>query len=260
MKPDVLDCSHYQGVIDFQKVRDAGIQGIIAKATEGTKTTDDTYMRNIAGARAARLLVGTYHFMRPGNVLAQVDHFFSVARPDNTMLVALDWEDPAITLVQVQQFLAYADGKLGRPLWVYSGQALLQTMLGKAQFDWLRDRPLWIARYPKNPDVTKPQVPPTFPRGATLWQYSDKGKVPGIAGNVDCNIYLGSAGLARDWAPVAAAIPPKPAPKLPPDIPPIPVPMPPNEKPVAAGARNWVIGAVVLAALGAIAHYVFNLF
>ncbi len=44
-----------------------------------------------------------------------------------------------------------------------------------------KNYPFWLALY---------QDKMTYPWQVDMWQYSDKGRVPGISGNVDLNVYM----------------------------------------------------------------------
>ncbi len=70
-----VDASHYQGDVDWKKVKNAGYVFVILKATDGLGQ-DSTFSRNRAKATEAGLIVGAYHFYRPRHsVAAQVRNF-----------------------------------------------------------------------------------------------------------------------------------------------------------------------------------------
>src|SRR5205823_14582948 len=60
-------------------------------------------------AKDTGFLWGAYHFSSAGNVLDQVEHFLTVAEPDESDLVALDFEPsshgPDMTIEQARQFV-----------------------------------------------------------------------------------------------------------------------------------------------------------
>jgi lysozyme len=60
---DIYNGTHERGV-DFFRVKAAGYDMAIVKATEGVSYTDPSFTTNVDGARAARMLVGAYHLMR----------------------------------------------------------------------------------------------------------------------------------------------------------------------------------------------------
>src|SRR5215467_13284055 len=91
--PMVVDLSHWDPASDYNKVKAAGIRGVIYKATEGTSYTDDTYVQQQHAAKAAGLKWGSYHFADGSSVQQQVDNYMGFACPDPDELFCLDWED-----------------------------------------------------------------------------------------------------------------------------------------------------------------------
>ena len=84
-----VDVSHWNGPIAWTSVAASGVQFAFAKATDGVGGADLTYGTSAAGAEAAGLYLGAYHFARPAgrtaaavvaNARAQADHFVAVAR------------------------------------------------------------------------------------------------------------------------------------------------------------------------------------
>src|SRR5262245_48071429 len=57
-----LDVSHFQGTVDWPQVAQAGYGFAFIKATDGITYTDPMFAQNWAGAKAAGLLRGAYHF------------------------------------------------------------------------------------------------------------------------------------------------------------------------------------------------------
>ena len=91
----VIDLSHHNNVTSYQDIRDAGIVGIIHKATQGVTGVDGTYGTRKPQALAAGLLWGAYHFASKGNAQKQADHFLDVVQPGPTDLLVLDFEPNA---------------------------------------------------------------------------------------------------------------------------------------------------------------------
>src|SRR6266545_4590823 len=92
-----IDVSHHQGTIDWAQVAASGQRFVIAKASEGLFSVDPTYATNRAGATAAGLVFGAYHFARPdlhpNGPTGEADHFVDTAQlgPGNIVPV-LDLE------------------------------------------------------------------------------------------------------------------------------------------------------------------------
>lgn len=259
MKPVAIDLSHFNTVTDLAAAKAAGIVGVIHKASQGTSYRDDKYAINRAGAKRAGLLWGAYHFGTGADVAAQVEWFLKVAAPEPGDLIALDYEDNAasqMTVGQARQFLMLLTVKLGRMPVLYSGNTV-KTALGSKNDPEFGSYRLWHAQYPANPDRAVPSCQVSWPM-PWLWQYSAKGDVPGIKGDVDVNVYLGTGSLSAEWAGKAAGLviaPTKPAQPLPddpgPTTPPA-APGPPMSPAVPATAVGFI--AAILAFLHFIVH------
>jgi GH25 family lysozyme M1 (1,4-beta-N-acetylmuramidase) len=203
----VVDLYHLDDVTSFAQAAEAGIWGIIHKATTGATGQDSAYAARRGEALAAGLLWGAYHWGTNADVADQVDNFLNVADPDTDMLVALDFEETAgnqMTLDQARDFLERVADKLGRKPVLYGG-GLLKTDLGSTQDPFFGSHRLWLAHYSTTPTVQASWE--TY----WLWQYTDS--VTGIApntvagipgdseGNLDCNSYSGTLDeLVAEWA------------------------------------------------------------
>lgn len=188
--------------IDWSRVRTNGQRFVIIKATEGTGFVNPYYSGDRARARAQGLAVGAYHFARPQLPLRtaaeEARHFVRHAGPQgtaNTLPPVLDLErnDHGMTKAQIGnwalRFLTTVEELTGRTPMIYSYHAFLRSDVGKLRE--LARYPLWYARYtsvrPKPSDV------PGYWADWTIWQYTSTGRVPGIQGNVDVNVFNGSA-------------------------------------------------------------------
>src|SRR5215831_4489733 len=192
----VIDISHYNAVTSFDTVKQAGIVGVIHKATEGTSYVDPDYLKNCAPCYRAGLKWGAYHFANGSDVQNQVNHFLSVVGVDNDTLYALDWEDDpngnTMNVDQAVQFVQLLDARIGAGRTViYSGNTA-KEQLGSQRNSILGSHRLWLAQYGSSPT---PQV--SWSK-YWLWQYSDGVNgpgphgCPGVSGEVDTNSYDGS--------------------------------------------------------------------
>ncbi|WMJ83417.1 glycoside hydrolase family 25 protein [Oscillospiraceae bacterium LTW-04] len=96
-----IDVSHYQGVIDWAKVKAAGYEFAMIKATYGwdnDKQIDPKMMANIAGCEAVGLPYGFYHYSyaeSPEDAVKEAEFFLRHIAPYKpTMPVAFDFEEP----------------------------------------------------------------------------------------------------------------------------------------------------------------------
>lgn len=201
IKPVVIDVSRYETVTDWAQVRQEGIRGVICKATEGTWYKDPTYAVKRVGARAAGLLWGAYHFLRPGDMSAQVKFFLDTAAPELNTLLALDYEDPRVALTQVKDWLRACEKQSRRSPLLYSGHVLKEKLAGTPDPGLGKYR-LWLAQY-----GPRPVCPPGW-REPWLWQFTGDGAGPGphsIKGiaedNIDVDSYAGMISqLEAEWA------------------------------------------------------------
>lgn len=184
-----IDVSHYQrdkGTIDWKKAA-SSVDFVFIKASEGISFVDGAYKESRDGARAAGLLVGSYHFAGGGDPLKEADHFLdTVGELKEGELLALDWEigfsgNPA---EWCRVFLSRVKEKTGIKPLLYTNEARVRTI------DWSGvvkgDFGLWVAKYGEN-DGSIPQSAPTSGQWAfwALWQYTSRGAVDGVKGFVD---------------------------------------------------------------------------
>ena len=190
-----IDISHWQPEPDFEKVAASGIVGVILKATEGQTNIDATFRRRYDAALAAGLAVSSYHFMRPGNIVGQMNNYLNTVKPRQGERVCLDHEDSLVSLADLESAVEYLMGdSRDLQITIYSGH-VIKEQLGGRRSDILADNTsLWIAQYSSSP--TWPTA--TWPTWS-LWQYTDGATVDGITGAVDGDRFNGSADNCRRW-------------------------------------------------------------
>jgi lysozyme len=193
-----IDCSHYQGNIDWMKVHDSGKSFAIIKSTEGAYMVDDYLSINLTGAKAAGLAVGVYHFCRasnPGDALIEANFFCKVLDGlggINSLDIPpiLDIETiegtskEQISLISLT-WLSAVESRYGIKPLIYTYPSFADAYLDTS----LNNYPLWFADYS---GATTPQDHAGFGEW-TFLQYTDRGIVPGISGPVDCSEYKGGS-------------------------------------------------------------------
>lgn len=186
-----IDLSAHNGEVDFAAVKDAGIEFVALKATEGASFKDARFARNYRGAVNAGLKVGAYHFFRfdaNGTVQAMnLLHSIGTRRLDLPLMIDVEeWTNP--DNVTTDAVLAGLD-QMVTCLQGYGYRVILYTnKAGHRRFlrDRFSDLPLWICSFTD---------PPT--KGDWhLWQYDHHGSVAGVKGGVDMNVFNGSH---EDW-------------------------------------------------------------
>jgi lysozyme len=169
----IVDISHHNTISNISKVQQAGILGIIHKATQGMSYKDPTFSDNRKLIQDAGLLFGAYHFGTSGDASAQADYFLTVAGSD--ALPVLDFEpNPQghdMSLLEAEQFVHHVFTVTGRYPGLYSGhtikEALAQAGISSPDQTELSKCWLWIAQY-----GPAPLIPKVWGRW-TLWQYTD---------------------------------------------------------------------------------------
>ena len=186
-----LDISLYQGDPDFAAVRDAGIDFIIFKASQGSAPdyaapfADPKFAANVRrfARTPGRIYGGSYHYLTAQTVSAaerEADFFIETIKPFRYNLqlwAALDVEDACLRQSRdeltriVAAFCARVKAAGFRPM-VYASSWWLDN-----RFTPPEGVPLWEANWSRK----------SAPERARMWQYGTI-SVPGIAGAVDANV------------------------------------------------------------------------
>lgn len=184
----IADLSHWNKVADWNKVKDS-VEHVIYKATQGTKYVDPTYLQAKERCKARGIKFSSYHFADGGDPAIEARHFYRIVSTADALdgELILDWEishkNPVVWCATFLKELEYLSGKKG---WIY----LNNSTVGKYDWSIVKDYPLWVARYGMNtgsvPTLYKPNA--GVWGNYTLWQYTSRGRVPGIEGNVDLNL------------------------------------------------------------------------
>ena len=208
-----IDVSHWQGTIDWAKVRAAGKKFAYIKASEHTSFVDDKYQTNRSRAKTAGLKVGAYHFARPNvgttDAYAEADHFIETADwTSGELRPVLDLEDTgglssSALQTWVKAFVQRVHDRTGVRAVIYVSPAFWSSKMGNS--NWFAKNGydvLWIAHWTT---AGSPSVPAENWGGKswTFWQYTSDGSVPGISGRVDLDRYNGTD-LSKVLHPVSA--------------------------------------------------------
>ena len=186
-----VDCSRWQGTIGWQKVKDSGVEFAFIKASQGTTWKDPIFEQNKAGTRRVGVLPGYYHFATLQDPIKEADWFLKcVGDIRENELLALDAETGQ-TPEWCRKFLDRVTAKVGFKPLIYApvGNGANWTAVSSGDYG------LWVARYGLNtgsiPWLFKPRIGPW--KFYVIWQYTSRGRVPGIVGNCDldlCNASL----------------------------------------------------------------------
>ena len=182
---DGIDVSGWQGKINYKEVKEAGIEIVYMKSSEGTSYVDSHFNENYENAKANGLKVGFYHYVDARNAKDAVEEakfFVSVISgkvPDCKL--AMDFENFGnLTYEEINEigitFMKTVENLSKKEMIIYSdAYNALKVFDGE-----LLKYPLWVAQY----DVEKPE--PNYKWNTWAgWQYTDVGEVYGINTHVD---------------------------------------------------------------------------
>ena len=190
-----IDISHYQGNIDWELLRNRGtidecpIRFVMIKATEGSNRIDPKFEYNFQQAHEYGFTRGAYHFYSTqSSAKEQAEHFIRQVK-----LIKGDLP-PVLDVEQKPKDQTDTEFKSSILEWLnrveahYQVKPILYTYY-KFKMAYLNDTifnqyPYWIAHY--YVDSVAYKGPWKF------WQHTDVGRLPGIKGDVDFNIYNGS--------------------------------------------------------------------
>lgn len=194
-----IDVSKWQGEIDWNMVRDAGVEYAIIRcgyrgSVTGSLVEDPYFERNMRGALAAGVKVGVYFFTQATNEVEAVEEASMVV----SLIRDYDIEYPVFIDTEGAGGGGRADGldvdtrtivcdafcrtieNAGYKAGVYASRNWYNNRLNTAS---LEKYVIWLAEYRRAP---------IYQGYYQMWQYTSKGSISGISGNVDLNIsYLG---------------------------------------------------------------------
>lgn len=184
----IIDVSYHNGNIDFNKVKADGIAGVIIRAGYGKNNLDKKFKVNITNALKAGLKVGVYWFSYAYTeemAKAEAEYCLrAVNGYDLTLPIFFDWEydsrsyasrngvNAGKTLI-TNMNIAFCKvvANTGRKAGYYGSLDYFNNYIDASK---LSAYVKWLARY-SNKEQTD----------CDLWQYTSKGSVAGINGNVD---------------------------------------------------------------------------
>ena len=189
-----IDVSKHNGNIDWNAVKNSGVSYVIIRCgyrgySTGVLVEDPMFRSNIKGAKAAGLKVGAYFYSQAVNEVEAVEEASMAI--DLVKGYGLDYP----LFLDVEGSGGRGDA-IGRDTRTAVCKTFCQTVQNSgissgiyANKTWFNEKintgsltgyKIWLAQYASAPTYTATRY--------DLWQYSSKGKVSGISGNVDMNI------------------------------------------------------------------------
>ncbi len=193
-----IDVSGYQKKIDWQQVKEAGIQFAIIRVggrgwgTAGKLYADNYAQENYLGAKEAGIQVGVYFYSQAISVeeaREEANYVLDLIKGwELDYPIVYDWEYvsaeartakmDARTLTDCTKAFCQTVENAGYAPMIYFNPSQSRDLL---YLEELLEYPFWLAMY---------QNTLAYPHRVDMWQYTRTGTVPGIQGNVDINLYF----------------------------------------------------------------------
>ena len=193
-----IDVSEWQGDIDWQQVKDGGIEFAIIRlgyrrSETGELSTDEKALANLQGAAEAGIPTGAYFFSQAvttQEALEEAEYALSLLEGYTlTYPLIYDWEYlgedartadvDARTLTDCIKTFCGRVEEAGFQSMIYFNPHFHENEV--LYLEELTDYHFWLAMYDTQMD---------YPYQIDMWQYSCTGSVPGITGDVDLSLYL----------------------------------------------------------------------
>lgn len=191
-----IDVSRWQGDINWSKVAKAKDFAIIRCTSGRSNALDSKYPANLRGALGQGLPIGVYRYGYATTVAAARAEAAAVLDAidgyDMPCGVWYDVEDASqrklkgATLTAIIKAFCEAVTAGGYQAGIYCNQDWYDNVLDTGA---LAEYPFWVARYGSNDG--RMHAKPNIDGALWGWQYTSKGKVSGISGNVDLDVMYG---------------------------------------------------------------------
>jgi lysozyme len=187
-----IDVSRHQGNIDWAAVRNSGQAFAFIKATEGGDHQDSHFLRNWSEAATAGLARAAYHFFTfCTDGAMQAHNLIAIVPPpggDLPLVVDIEfsgncrrWRSIAAIRADLKKFLAVVETTYKqRPILYVTKESYRRIV--RRHFSGY---PIWVRDILFEPSATR------YPEWL-FWQYANNGRVPGVTGPVDLNVFRGS--------------------------------------------------------------------
>ncbi len=184
-----IDISSHTGNIDWIKVKEQNVDFVIIKASEGATLKDKSFRDNVKRAQEAGIPVGAYHFFNFNRKGTTQAHNFLNA------IDGLKFDLPPVVDVEewgnvvrrprkqiitdLIDFVKLVENTTGQKILIYTNKDTFKWYIS----DSFPDNDIWICSFDHTPDIDK---------SWTFWQYHHEGRLKGVQGKVDFNVFYGN--------------------------------------------------------------------
>lgn len=209
-------------IASWQKGLNAGTipaDFVIVKATEGVGYVNPECDGHYQQAKAAGKLLGTYHYAKNGDPVAEADFFLAnIKGYIKEAILVLDYEEgiSANSPNWCKSFLDRVYQKTGVKPLLYTYLNVVQTVNWSVVAN--ADYGLWIASYGANQQQGYSQPsPPAQSYWATvsMFQFTSSGRLNGWNANLDLNVFYGDRNTWLAYAGSSGTSTPTPTPPTP---------------------------------------------
>ena len=206
-----IDVAKWNGIIDWKKVKTAGVEFAVLKVIDKSNKTESSFIRNYAGASAQGLPLDVYNYLYTTTEAAAREAARAVVNALAERKIGKVWADvedaclknKGILLIRIINTYKAVIEAAGYEFGVYTGLSFYNSYI-KPYKEYI-DCDFWIARYPSTKDMTIDMAPaaskkPVICHNLWGWQHSSRGRVPGISGYVDldiCYTKVDSSGIMK---------------------------------------------------------------
>jgi lysozyme len=204
-----IDVSKWNGDIDWQTVKASGVSFVFIKATEGKDSFDNKFSENWRAAKAARIPFAPYHFYYFCSTAdEQADWFIQNVPKGATFLppvLDVEWNgasktckyrpSKATAVYELKKFMDRLEAYYGKRPIIYTAVDFHRDIL-VGEFN---DYHFWLRAVAAHPTTVYED------RRWAFWQYTSTGRIPGIKGDTDINVFAGSRKNWQNWLKSASA-------------------------------------------------------
>ncbi len=186
MKRYGIDVSKWQGEIDWNAVKQAGVEFAMIRSSFGNSDVDPRFSENATRARESGIPCGAYHYCYAKSAeeaKREADFFLrTVSGQQLDYPLALDLEDSSLAplgkeaLTEIALSFLTAVQDAGYYAILYANLNWLNNLLNRER---LSAFDVWLAQWAQTP---------TYTGEFGIWQFTSEGRISGISGNVDRDI------------------------------------------------------------------------
>ncbi|MCI4669217.1 MAG: glycoside hydrolase family 25 protein [Bacteroidia bacterium] len=186
-----IDISHHQGEIDWEKLAEEKLDFVFMKATEGATYVDPKFSQNWQAAQEKGYAVGAYHFYRLCKTgKEQAENIIKVVPKDSDLPPVLDLEyygnchtelSKSEIVKEIKNCIQILEDHYGEAPILY----VMADFYRAYVMNDFKSNPIWFRNIWSKPRLRDQ-------REWTFWQYSNRGRLAGIDGYVDLNVFKAS--------------------------------------------------------------------